>query len=380
MSSRRNVQPSVAATNGSHSNRRLSPGGSTAAATTTKTPAAASAGPARGKQGFLANHFQHTLVPAFLICTCPNAVILLWYTAVHCDGSFQLLGRELLSRGVLPGIVHIWGLVDFFSPLALAILSAYCLFAVVLQVTLPGPRVTGPVTPKGNTPVYRDNGFACYVVTVLSFAVLTYYLKAHGASPTIIYDHFAEFLGTLTVVSLFGCLGLYLKGLFAPSTTDSGSSGNPVFDFYWGTELYPRVLGVDVKVFTNCRFGMTVWPLLVLIFTMKSYELHGFVDSAFISCLLHFVYFTKFFWWESGYMGTIDIMVDRAGYYICWGCMVFIPGMYACTSLYLVNHPVHLGMPLSLVITVLGTLSTIINYLADLQKQQVSRFFAFVCV
>ena len=328
-------------------------------------------------ENILQKLWNRTISPLFLICTCPNAVLLLWYTAVHCNGSYLLLGQELMRKGVFTGLAHIWGKVNFFSPLAAGVILGYGLFAMFLQVTMPGPRAEGPVTPHGNTPVYKDNGFTCYVVTMISFCALTYYLKSNGMTPTIIYDHFEEFLGTLTVGSMIFCVGLYLKGLLAPSTTDSGSSGNPIFDYYWGTELYPRVFGVDIKVFTNCRFGMTVWPLLVLIFSLKSYELYGFVDSAWISCFLHFVYFTKFFWWEIGYMGTIDIMVDRAGYYICWGCMVFIPGMYAVTSLYLVNHPVHLGLPLGLLITVLGFASTVINYWADLQKQQVGITFQF---
>ena len=58
---------------------------------------------------------------------------------------------------------------------------------------------------------------------------------------------------------------------------------------------------------------MTVWPLLVLIFSLKSYELHGFVDSIWVSAALQMIYFTKFFWWEAGYMSTIDIILDRAG-------------------------------------------------------------------
>ncbi len=30
----------------------------------------------------------------------------------------------------------------------------------------------------------------------------------------------------------------------------------------------------------------------------------------------------KFFHWEMGYVNTMDIQHDRAGFYICWGCLV----------------------------------------------------------
>ena len=45
------------------------------------------------------------------------------------------------------------------------------------------------------------------------------------------------------------------------SLSDCRSGGGPVFDYYWGTELYPRICGVDVKKFVNCRFSMTFWQL-----------------------------------------------------------------------------------------------------------------------
>jgi 7-dehydrocholesterol reductase len=62
---------------------------------------------------------------------------------------------------------------------------------------------------------------------------------------------------------------------------------------------------------------MMIWAVLVYIDALKSYELHGFVDSMVVSAILQLTYISKFFWWEAGYLNTIDIMLDRAGYYIC---------------------------------------------------------------
>ena len=319
----------------------------------------------------MASAINKTLMPILLIPFCPNLILLLWYTAVHCDGSFLELGHRLMDQGVISGISNIWLSVNFGSTVITSIIFGYMLFALILMIVLPGPRAEGPVTPKGNVPVYKDNGFYCYLATVVAFAVLTVLLKQRGLTPTVVYDRFDEFLVTMTIISMIFCAFLQFKGYFFPSTTDCGSTGNFLFDYYWGTELYPRIFGIDVKVFTNCRFGMTVWPVLCLLFAVKSYELYGFVDSMWVSCFLQMAYFTKFFWWEAGYMRTIDIMVDRAGFYICWGCLVYVPGLYASVSLYLVNHPVHLGPVLSAVLLVSGLLAIAINYWADHQKQVV---------
>ena len=322
----------------------------------------------KGEHGILFNIFSRTLVPLFLMIFSPNLVILLWYTATKCGGSFVVLYTKLTVEGVVNGILKIWSDIHIGSALAGWVILGYCLFALILMVLLPGPRFEGPVTPKGNVPVYKDNGFYCFIVTMIGFVVLTFYLKQHGMSPSIIYDRFDEFLGSLTVFSHILCIFLVIKGLVSPSSSDSGSTGNLVMDYYWGTELYPQVFGQHVKVFTNCRFGMTVWPLLCLIFAIKNYELYGFVDSMWVSCTLQMLYFVKFFWWESGYLHTIDIILDRAGFYICWGCLAYIPGLYASVSLYLVNHPIHLGHFWSSIILLAGVFSLIINYWADKQK------------
>ena len=33
-----------------------------------------------------------------------------------------------------------------------------------------------------------------------------------------------------------------------------------------------------------------------------------------------------------------------AGFYICWGCLVWVPSIYTSPGMYLVNHPVNLGI------------------------------------
>ena len=92
-----------------------------------------------------------------------------------------------------------------------------------------------------------------------------------------------------------------------------------------------------------------------------------------MSAGLQMIYFTKFFWWESGYMRTIDIMLDRAGFYICWGCLCWIPGVYASVSMYMASKAVHLGFFWSAVILVAGVASCAVNYDADRQKLEVRR-------
>ncbi len=38
----------------------------------------------------------------------------------------------------------------------------------------------------------------------------------------------------------------------------------------------------------------------------------------------------------------MDIAHDRAGYYLCWGCLVWVPSIYTSPALYLVKQPINL--------------------------------------
>ncbi|XP_052778209.1 uncharacterized protein LOC128215561 isoform X2 [Mya arenaria] len=327
------------------------------------------------KTGFnriLHNILNKIVFPLSLVLLTPQIVILYWYTNDQCGGSYSTLFSRFREGSSLDHLIQIWGSINIFNKFTFSVIFAYCAWVLFWMKVLPGKTVYGPITPKGNIPEYKDNGLLHYMVTMVGFALLTIVLKQYGMSPTVVYDRFGELLAFMNVFALLFVFFLCLKGIYFPSSTDSGKTGGGfIFDYYWGTELYPRVLGFDVKVFTNCRFGMTIWPLLVCIYALKSYELHGFVDSMFVTTVLQLAYITKFFSWEAGYMQTIDIIVDRAGYYICWGCLCWLPALYPIVSQYLVSHPVRLGMSLTSIILAVGLASILANYLADLQRQQV---------
>ena len=70
-----------------------------------------------------------------------------------------------------------------------------------------------------------------------------------------------------------------------------------------------------------------------------------------------------------GYFNTLDITLDRGGYYICWGCLVFVPGFYTSTIYYLINNTVNIGYIEGVVISGFGLYCLYMNYIIDKQKQ-----------
>jgi len=191
-------------------------------------------------------------------------------------------------------------------------------------------------------------------------------------NPGMIYDNFGSILSTLNLFSFLACFALYLKGKYFPTDNDNGLSGNFIMDLFWGVELHPHIMGFNLKQYSNCRLGMMSWSVLVLAFTYKQYELYGFVSNAMlVSTMIQIVYIVKFFWWESGYFGSLDIMHDRFGFYIYWGVTVWVPSLYTLVSFYFARHPVQHHPATALFLLCLGLFAIWANYDADAQRQRV---------
>jgi hypothetical protein len=68
-------------------------------------------------------------------------------------------------------------------------------------------------------------------------------------------------------------------------------------------------------MFTNCRAGMTFWAVGILCFAHKNMEVNnGVLNMGMaVNVALQLIYIAKFYYWEMGYMCSMDIQHDRAG-------------------------------------------------------------------
>jgi len=239
---------------------------------------------------------RETLGPLLLMTLCPVMGLLITEANFAYNGSLFALGAALVADpiAVVRASYHAPSMATW------TILGAFAAFQLALMRLVPGKRFVGPVSPAGNRPVYTANGFQCFVISVAAFLLGSFYFKLFKA--TIVYDHYQEMISALTVSSFAFCALLYVKGLYFPSSADAGSSGSAIVDFFWGTELYPRILGFDIKQFTNCRWGMVAWAIFPLSFAAKNMELNGGVLSwaMAVNVALQLVYVAKFHYWETG--------------------------------------------------------------------------------
>lgn len=315
-----------------------------------------------GSGGLIGNRVLGSL---FLMLTTPFFLLTFWYTCYAHKGSFTSLKNEFEVNGFWATAQNIYP--TPFDPLAWKIILSYMAFELLLMRLVPGKVFKATITPSGHVPVYNANGFQCYLITIATLGYLAY---TNVVDLSIVYDNFGKLLSSMNLFAISFCTFLVVKGLNFPSTKDSGTNGNLIVDFFWGTELYPRVLGWDLKQFTNCRFGMMFWQVGILCYAYKQYAEFGYVSSSMVvSVVVQSVYIAKFFWWETGYFCSMDIQHDRAGYYICWGCLVWLPSMYTIHTYYLTMHPVLLSVPTTIAFIVAGVFCIWCNYDCDRQRQ-----------
>jgi 7-dehydrocholesterol reductase len=307
--------------------------------------------------------FRTTVAPLFLMLVTPPAAIVFWIVCTHMGGSLLTV---LSARG-LRIVYDQW---PWPTWKAAAIISVFLAVELLLLMLLPGKTYEGPLSPTGSRPRYKLNGVAAFFVTLGLFLGGAYGGGLYSAG--IVWDHFGAILSTIIVFALFFCLLLYWKGIHRPSTGDHSQTHNFIFDYYWGTELHPSVLGVNLKQLLNCRFGMMGWAVIIVSFAAKQAEIHGQPTNAMVVCVaLQLLYIFKFYYWESGYFTSLDIMHDRFGYYICWGVMCWIAAVYTLAAQYQVLRPREISGAHAAFCVTLGILAIWANYAADAQRQRV---------
>jgi len=262
------------------------------------------------------------------------------------------------------------GLFSTFAWKVVLVFYVWCF----LSLKIPGTKVfKGPPTPKaGYVPLYAANGTQFYLVSLAAFLALAFLFPD---LPVDIYRDMSSIAAVLNATALILCWWLVVKGRTAPeAAADNAATGQfPLpYMFFAGIELHPRLMGVDIKQWTNCRVGMMGWALLVVNFCLAGIRLHGLSEASagqIVNAVLINIYLFKFFYWETGYFNTLDITLDRAGYYLCWGCMCWVQVFYTFSAYFMVSNQPKTSVAESMAILVFGILAILFNYITDRQKE-----------
>ena len=208
------------------------------------------------------------------------------------------------------------------------------------SIVLPGRRVE-LTDNEGVARDFRLNGATLLVVTLLVVAML-YALGwlAVGGIQSLFLELFI--VANVFAFTLAGFL--YWRG---KSTTVN----NAWHDFFFGRELNPVYLGIDLKFFSY-RPSLIALALFNVSFAVVQFETYGRLSLAMtLYQIFTLIYIVNYFQFEYGMVHTWDIVSERFGWMLVWGDYVLVPFFYCIGGWWLIHaqHDLSIGAAIGLI-------------------------------
>lgn len=259
----------------------------------------------------------------------PGIIFFLYYA---CGKDFVMRGVNFRMLADMPAPK----LGDLLSWRAAGIYAGWFGFQVFLERVLPGKVVEGvdlaPAGGSGRLP-YNMNGHLAFWTSIAALAACRGHLS-------VLYDEFPALAGSSMIFSIGLSAYLYWTS-FAPGAllAKGGNSGNPIYDFFIGRELNPRIGTFDLKEFCELRPGLIGWVALNLGMVAKQYQRTGAVSSSMaLVTLLQGIYVWDSLYNEQAILSTMDITTDGFGFMLAFGDLAWVPFTYGLQARYLVDH------------------------------------------
>jgi hypothetical protein len=284
---------------------------------------------------------SHVFGSFFTIATLPIVVIGLFLSCDENTCSAWPLDFSLLQEKLN---------VQFFHPVSFEVYTAWMIFHFFLAVILPGPIVKGvPLpTPSADRLDYKINGLLSMIVSVAMVGCLC---LVNGLAPLLwVADHYFQLAVSGIIFSSFLALFLYM---FSYRSSDvvvalGGNSGYPLYDFWMGRELNPRIFFdlVDLKFVCELRPGLIGWLIINLSFAAKQYSTNQRLCNGMILTLLGQGYYVlDALVNEVAILTTMDIASDGFGFMLAFGDLCWVPFTYTIQARYLSIFPQDLSLP-----------------------------------
>ncbi|QBM86809.1 Delta(14)-sterol reductase [Metschnikowia aff. pulcherrima] len=226
--------------------------------------------------------------------------------------------------------------------------AAWFSILAVLDIYMPGKDIPGVELRDGTRLMYRINGKS---MSGLLFALLSARLLSlenyYMPELQFLYDNQLKL--TLTTIIASFAMSFFVYAIsFIPLRNQNGvntkerilavpgNTGNPIYDWFIGRELNPRIGAWDIKLFCELRPGMLLLFLINLSCAHNQYQTTGKVTDAMI--LVNFLqafYIFDGVLNEEGCLTMIDIATDGFGFMLAFGDLAWLPWSYSLQARYL---------------------------------------------
>ena len=221
-----------------------------------------------------------------------------------------------------------------------AIYWAFLAVQGLMAAFIPGLEIKGLPLPSrgGRRLVYRCNGITAWYVTLAAIAALHF----TGVFPLqTIYEQFGSFMVAAMVTANVVALAVY----FGAKVTGNAErmSGSPLYDFFMGVWLNPRIGMLDLKMWAETRVSWIMLFLLTASGAAHQYATYGMVSSPMIFMLVaHFLFANACMKGEECIPTTWDIFYEKWGWMLVFWNLAGVPFVYCFSSMYIAStNPSH---------------------------------------
>ncbi|RKO91949.1 ergosterol biosynthesis ERG4/ERG24 [Blyttiomyces helicus] len=260
----------------------------------------------------------------------------------------------------------------FWDPTAMLAVLGWLAFQSVLYVALPGPMAPGAELRTGGRLYYRINAFRSLVV---SLAVGVAAMWVLGPAPAVwVAANLVPLATAATIYATVQSVALYVASFRDAGRVllaEGGNSGYPVYDFWMGRELNPRVWGgFDLKYFCELRPGLIGWVVIDVCLAVAQWQALGgrITNSMALVLVFQAYYVVDALWNEPAILTTMDITTDGFGFMLTFGDLAWVPFTYSLQSVYLTHYPVDLAPSAVAAIVAIKLLGLFIFRSANSQK------------
>lgn len=212
----------------------------------------------------------------------------------------------------------------------------YYVFECACYALLPGYTAYGkPLTHLGGKQLkYHCSAYASFYATIALMVVL----HATGIFP--LYTLLDEFGPLLSVSILSGFLTSFVVYFSALARgAQHRMTGRPIYDFFMGAELNPRILGIDLKMLQEVRIPWFILFGLSCAAAMRQYQQYGYISGEVLFLVMaHFLYANSCAKGEHLITTTWDMYYEKNGFMLIFWNMSGVPMSYCHCTLYLANH------------------------------------------
>ena len=227
---------------------------------------------------------------------------------------------------------------DAFPSLkAWAIYWVFLIFEGVCYLYMPGIYAKGKPLPhmRGKQLDYYCSGLSSFYLTI----ALAVGLHFSGLFPLYtLIDEFGPLMSVAIISGFLVSIVAYASALYRG--VQHRMTGSPIFDFFMGAELNPRLFGwLDLKMFFEVRIPWFMLFLISLGACARQYEQFGFVSGELGFLLMaHFLYANACAKGEELIPATWDMYYEKWGFMLIFWNLAGVPLSYCHATIYLANH------------------------------------------